>query len=91
MPWFRKQNNQQNHGQKSELNLITSSPSPVPKKNTTTTPHPERIRRARTQDWLLSVYLVAQGPVAGATFPLQTPLTLHHPEVPWLSLGAGEG
>ena len=34
----------------------------------------------RCQEWLLSVYLVAQGPVAGAIFPLQTPLTLHHPE-----------
>lgn len=33
-----------------------------------------------SQEWLLAVYLVAQGPVAGAIFPLQTPLTLHHPE-----------
>jgi len=33
-----------------------------------------------SQDWLLAVYIIAQGPVAGATFPLQTPLTLHHPE-----------
>ena len=33
-----------------------------------------------SQEWLLAIYLVAQGPVAGATFPLQTPLTLHHPE-----------
>ncbi|CAK9039737.1 Glycerophosphocholine acyltransferase 1 [Durusdinium trenchii] len=33
-----------------------------------------------SQEWLWAVYLVAQGPVAGATFPLQTPLTLHHPE-----------
>ena len=35
----------------------------------------------RPQEWLLAIYLVAQGPVAGAIFPLQTPLTLHHPEV----------
>lgn len=33
-----------------------------------------------SQEWLLAVYLVAQGPVAGAIFPLQTPLTLYHPE-----------
>lgn len=33
-----------------------------------------------SREWLLATYIVAQGPVAGATFPLQTPLTLHHPE-----------
>ncbi|CAJ1371218.1 unnamed protein product, partial [Effrenium voratum] len=33
-----------------------------------------------SKEWLLAVYMMAQGPVAGATFPLQTPLTLHHPE-----------
>lgn len=30
--------------------------------------------------WWWSVFIVATGPVAGAVFPLQTPLTLHHPE-----------
>eukprot|EP00931_Biecheleriopsis_adriatica_P092156 TRINITY_DN65985_c0_g1_i1.p1 TRINITY_DN65985_c0_g1~~TRINITY_DN65985_c0_g1_i1.p1 ORF type:complete len:387 (+),score=40.02 TRINITY_DN65985_c0_g1_i1:37-1161(+) len=33
-----------------------------------------------SKDWLLALFIVAQGPVGGATFPLQTPLTLHHPE-----------
>lgn len=35
---------------------------------------------ACSKEWLFAVYIVVQGPVAGATFPLQTPLTLHHPE-----------
>jgi len=33
-----------------------------------------------SQGWLLAIYMTAQGPVGGATFPLQTPLALHHPE-----------
>ncbi|CAK0819491.1 unnamed protein product [Prorocentrum cordatum] len=31
-------------------------------------------------EWRWAVFIVATGPVAGAVFPLQTPLTLHHPE-----------
>eukprot|EP00930_Biecheleria_cincta_P033033 TRINITY_DN22887_c0_g1_i2.p1 TRINITY_DN22887_c0_g1~~TRINITY_DN22887_c0_g1_i2.p1 ORF type:complete len:374 (-),score=52.43 TRINITY_DN22887_c0_g1_i2:276-1343(-) len=33
-----------------------------------------------SHEWLTAVYMVSQGPVGGATFPLQTPVTLHHPE-----------
>lgn len=33
-----------------------------------------------SKEWQMAIYVVAQGAVAGATFPLQTPLALHHPE-----------
>ena len=33
-----------------------------------------------SRQWLRALFTVAQGAVAGACFPLQTPLALHHPE-----------
>eukprot|EP00746_Dinoflagellata_sp_MGD_P026766 gnl/MRDRNA2_/MRDRNA2_16310_c0_seq1.p1 gnl/MRDRNA2_/MRDRNA2_16310_c0~~gnl/MRDRNA2_/MRDRNA2_16310_c0_seq1.p1 ORF type:complete len:330 (+),score=26.92 gnl/MRDRNA2_/MRDRNA2_16310_c0_seq1:70-1059(+) len=33
-----------------------------------------------SNEWQMAIFTVAQGAVAGAVFPLQTPLALHHPE-----------